>query len=625
MLRHFNQLTSTPSSFTFLKWQGNTFSAASKFQNFTKSVVLFITLLGLVETSSFGQQKISGIVTGSDGVRLGGVNVFVKGSKKGVMSDTSGTYNISAQPGDVLVFSFIGYATTEINVAKDVIINVNLSQSANDLNEVVVTGYMSEKVKDISGSVAVVRPKDLVAVPAGQVEQMLQGRVAGLTVITSGEPGSESNIHLHGIGNFGDVTPLYIIDGVQGDINSLNPYDIESMQVLKDAGAYSIYGVRGANGVIVVTTKKGRSGKPSVVYDFYIGETLPDQGLHILTPQQNADLTWTELRNSGYVDYSGNPSHPLYGNGPTPILPDYVVNDNGIFHGYPASAPEVDSNRYNLDPNNGPIYQIMKYNKQGTDWYHQVFKPALSQNHTISVSGGMEKSHYLFSLGYLDQEGTMLNTYLKRFTARINTEFTVDNIFRMGENLQLVYRDNPKYAKILNDYTNEISRVMGMEPGLPVYDIQGKFVAYDDVNGGPQSNPVGARILTKDNKGNNWQVFGNAFAELDFLKYFTVRSSFGGTLVNYNSTDFEYGSYSGASPNSFSESSGYSRSWTWTNMLNFSKTFNNTHHIKALAGIEEISNYNREVGGSNQNYFTDDPNYRFLSYRKSSNKRINQL
>ena len=133
--------------------------------------------------------------------------------------------------------------------------------------------------------------------PAGQVEQMLQGRVAGLNVITSGEPGSASNIRLHGIGNFGDVTPLYIVDGVEGNINSLNPYDIESVQVLKDAGAYSIYGVRGANGVIVVTTRKGKSGKTKLTYDFYFGYTKPlEKGFDLLTPQENADILWMALK-----------------------------------------------------------------------------------------------------------------------------------------------------------------------------------------------------------------------------------------------------------------------------------------------------------------------------------------
>ena len=231
----------------------------------------------------------------------------------------------------------------KLKLASETSLKIILQAAVVSLDDVVVTGYISQKIKEITGSVAVVKPTDLIAVPAGQVEQMLQGRVAGLNIITSGMPGAGSNVFLHGIGNFGDVTPLYIIDGVQGNINNLNPNDIESLQVLKDAGAYSIYGVRGANGVIIITTKKGRSGKTKISYDFYIGTTRPlKKGPDLLNPQEQADLTWLALRNSGQVDpITGNPSHPLYGNGVNPILPDYFIagQNKGLFEGDPAGKP----------------------------------------------------------------------------------------------------------------------------------------------------------------------------------------------------------------------------------------------------------------------------------------------
>ena len=185
-----------------------------------------------------------------------------------------------------LLISFIGYQSKELKITNQTALKISLSQSAINLDEILVTGYTSQKVKEITGSVAQVKPKDLLAVPAGQVAQMLQGRVAGLTVITSGEPGGPSNVRIHGIGNFGDVTPLYIIDGVQGNINNLNPYDVESLQVLKDAGAYSIYGVRGANGVIVITTRKGKPCKTLLSYDFYSGATSRlNRDLNLLSSQ----------------------------------------------------------------------------------------------------------------------------------------------------------------------------------------------------------------------------------------------------------------------------------------------------------------------------------------------------
>ena len=418
---------------------------------------------------------------------------------------------------------------------------------------------------------------------------------------------------MHGIGNFGDVTPLYIIDGVQGNINNLNPNDIESLQVLKDAGAYSIYGVRGANGVIIITTKKGKSGKTKISYDFYIGTTRPlKKGPDLLNPQEQADLIWLALRNSGQVDpITGNPSHPLYGNGVNPILPDYFIvgQNQGLFEGDPSVNPD----KYNIDPVARGIYQIVKTNKTGTDWFHELFKPAISQNHTITASGGNDKNKYLFSLGFLNQQGTLLTTYLNRLTARINTEFSVNNNFRLGENLQLTHSDNPRIAD--NIYDNEIFRTFRNQPLLPVYDIKGGWATYQ---GGeiPYWNPVSAQVVAKDNKTSNWEIFGNTFCELDFLKNFTARTSFGGTFNYYYFYNYSLNSYNpqggGLPNNSFSETSGYRRSWTWTNTLNFSKTFKN-HSVKALVGTEAINNYNRELGGRRVGYLFNDPDYRFLS------------
>jgi len=181
----------------------------------------------------------------------------MKGSALGTQTDSSGAFSIHGTKGDLLLISFVGYETREINLSSDIFLIVHLQKSINNLNEVLVTGYLSEAAKDIIGSVAIVKPKELTAMPAGQVEPMLQGRVAGMNVITQATPGAGSLISIHGYGNFGDVSPLFIVDGSPADINNLNPDDIQTVVVLKDAGSAAIYGVRGANGVIEVTTKKG--------------------------------------------------------------------------------------------------------------------------------------------------------------------------------------------------------------------------------------------------------------------------------------------------------------------------------------------------------------------------------
>ncbi len=569
-------------------------------------------------TGIFAQQKISGIITDEMGHPLPGATIHLAGSNLAAVSLADGSFDITVKADDILEISYIGFNTQQIKISNFQNLQISLHPLAIALDDIIFTGYSTQKVKEITGSVAVVKSKDLLGVPAGQVEQMLQGRVAGLNIITSGMPGGASNVRMHGIGNFGDVTPLYIIDGVQGNINNLNPNDIESLQVLKDAGAYSIYGVRGANGVIIITTRQGKQGKVRISYDFYTSITRPLKGPDLLNPQEMADLAWIAYKNSGQVAGNGNPYDPLYGNGVNPVLPDYFIagENQGLF----ANDPLVDPALYNIDFTSGPIYQIVQANKKGTDWFHELFKPAFSQNHSLTVSGANEKNKYLFSVGYLDQQGTALNTYLKRYTARINTEFNVNNNIRIGENLQLAYRDNPKIATQQGANFNEISNSITTPPILPVYDIKGGWAHFNPQNYG--ENPVAVRTLGKDDKSNYWEVFGNAYAEADFLKYLTARTSFGGNLINYYSYNYIFSGYlpgpTGLPSNSLVESSGYNRSLTWTNTIKFSKTFGNENHVEALIGTEAINNYNREVGGQRSGFFTNDVNYRFLSNGSSS-------
>ncbi|MES1214600.1 MAG: SusC/RagA family TonB-linked outer membrane protein [Bacteroidota bacterium] len=553
--------------------------------------------------TAFAQQKITGIIRDGNSLPLPGVTVTNKNTGKITLTSSDGGFDIDAGKGDKLEFSFIGYKTTEINVGNEPTINLSLPLLGINLDEVVVTGYTSQRIKEITGSVAIVKTKDLVAVPEGQLEQMLQGRVAGLTVISSGEPGTPVNVRLHGIGNFGDVTPLYIVDGLEmKNINNLNPYDIESIQVLKDAGTYSIYGVRGANGVIVITTKKGKPGKTRISYDFYIGRQIPlKKGLDLLNPQEQADLVWTALKNSNDTADNGYPSDPLYGNGPTAVLPDYFI-PYGAHEGDPGTDPAL----YDYSPDKPDNYQIARFDKTGTDWFHKMFSPATSKNHTVTVSGANDNNHYLLSFGYLDQQGTFLNDYLKRFTARVNTQFSVFKSFRVGENLQLNSSVNPKLWNNGN-YSAVGATTLLFNPFVPENDIKGNMLP---------GTPIQIATLLNDDKANYWEVFGNAYAEIDFLKKFTFRSSLGGTLNNYYSYSHVYGGYTQGSFNYnsiFNESSGYAKTWTWTNTVNFSSSFLQNHHVKVLVGTEEKSNYNREVGGSRKGYFTNDPRYFTLS------------
>lgn len=560
--------------------------------------------------SVIGQEKVTGVVSTNTGTPLAGATVLIVGTATTTTTLADGSFTISAKPGNTLEISFVGYKSRLVKITGETSLKISLSESVINLEEVLVTGYSSQKVKEITGSVAIVKPKDLISIPAGQVGQMLQGRASGLNVITSGEPGGTSNVFIRGFGNFGDVTPLYIIDGVQGNINNLNPYDIESVQILKDAGAYSVYGVRGANGVIVITTRSGKPGKTKISYDSYFGFTQPVKRPDLVNPQEMADLTWLAYTNSGQT-----PGNRFYGFGAKPVLPDFFIagSNEGLAAGDPRANPDLN----NIDIYKDTVYQVIQSNKTGTNWLNELFQPAFSQSHSVSIAGANEKNKYFVSFGYLDQQGTALNTYLKRFTTRVNTLISANDHIRVGENIQLTYRDNPtltRYPSFPTD--NDIFRSILMPPIVPVYDVKGGWAHYLQ----PMffgENPVALRVIAKDDKAHSWEVSGNVFAEVDFLKSFTARTSFGGTLVNYYSYSYNYYTYdtltNGLPDNTFIEASGYRRSWTWTNTIKFIKTISGDHHINALIGTEAIDNYNREVGGRRVGFFTNNVNYRFLT------------
>ncbi len=572
-------------------------------------------LLFLLTISSFAyaQKKVSGKVTdGENNSSLPGVTVLVKGTQTGTVSDSDGNYSINVPAGsaDILVFSFVGYISQEVAVGSQTTLNVTMAPDVRALEEIVVTGYSSQQKKDITGAVSVVKAKDLTAVPAGTTEQMLQGRAAGVTVISSGQPGTGSSVRIRGFASFGNNQPLYVVDGVQTfDIASLNPNDIESMQVLKDAGAASIYGARASNGVIIISTKRGKTGTAKVTYDGYYGMQAQGKGFtNLLGTQEMADLTWLSLKNAGQVGANGNPSTAQYGNGATPVIPDYIV-PSGAREGDPRVNPAL----YNVDYGAGDIYQIVKANKQGTNWYKEATRNAPIQSHSIGMSGGTESANYYVGLNYFDQQGLVLNTYLKRYSLRANTDFKIKKNIRAGQSTIFTYKDNPTIGNLSEG--NEISNAYRIQPIVPVYDINGGWAGTRGANLGNGNNPVAARTRAVDNKGYEIKLVSNAYAEIDIMKDFTLKSSFGVSLQNGHNFGYNYRSYENAengSSNSFGESSFYNNTWNFTNTLAYKKTIGK-HNITAMAGVESFNENGRGVNGSRINYYSDDPNYRTLS------------
>jgi TonB-linked SusC/RagA family outer membrane protein len=574
--------------------------------------------------STFAQtKKITGKVTSSENSEpVLGATVQVKGTSTGTVTDVNGAFSLSVPENATLVVSFVGFKPLEVTVGSSSSLDIKLESSASSLNELVVTGYTTQQRKEIVGAVSTVKAKELVAVPAGNAEQQLQGRVAGLTVLSSGQPGTTSLVRIRGFASFAGNEPLYIVDGVPTfSIENINSFDIETTTVLKDAGSASIYGARASAGVIVITTKRGNRGKLQVTYDGSYGWQNPGKGFKMLSPQETADYTWTALRNAGKVQANGNPIHAQYGNGVNAVLPDYILagSESGVFEGNPA----IDQSKYNVDFNKGPIYQIVRANKAGTDWYKEITRTAPIQQHSVGLSGGNDESRFYVGFGYYNQEGVVLNTYLRRYTIRANSEFTIHNRVRIGENIQIAYRDNPQLTN-LNE-GNAISLAYRMNPIIPVYDVNGGWAGTAAKGTNNPSNPVANQVRAKDNKGHAFGIFGNVYAEVDLFKDLTFRSSFGGGLFSFYANGINSKTYENSENignDQLFEAGGYGHSWTWTNTARYQHTFG-IHDFKGLIGIEAIRDgAGRSINGTGLNPFTNTVNYRTLTTTQSSGRTV---
>ena len=575
------------------------------------------TETGLAQNPNLSADRIvTGTVRGDNSDALPGVSVVLKGTQSGTVTDVDGKYSISIPDatGATLVFSFVGYASQEIPVGSKTVQDVVLLSDVRALNEVVVVGYGTQRRQDLTGAVAVVNVSELQQQPTSQITSQLQGRASGVTVLGSGQPGEAPQIRIRGINTFGNNSPLYVVDGVPTqNINDINPNDVATMQVLKDAGSASIYGSRAANGVIIITTKRG-SGKIKVQYDAYVGTQLPKSGnvWNLLDPQETAQLKFNALRNTNPNDPIND---PLYGSGPTPVLPQYI-SPQGAGEGDASVNPalyNVNPNYTNADQYNN-FYRITRANQSGTDWFHEIFKPAVITSHNLTASGGGPQGNYLFSFNYFNQQGTLINTYLKRYTIRSNSQYNIGEHIRIGENLAFSVSDNPRVNALTEG--SAIGMAFREQPIIPVYDINGNYGGGYGQGLGNANNPVAIQQRTRNNRGQSTRLFGNMYAEIDLFKDFTLRSSFGGELYAGSFRSFSYPTYENqenTTTNSYTENSFSGFNWTWSNTLNWQHTFADIHSIKVLVGTENYKNQGSYLGGTTTGYFTFDPNFTTLT------------
>jgi TonB-linked SusC/RagA family outer membrane protein len=515
------------------------------------------------------QHVVSGTVKDENtGEQLPGVNVVLKGTSSGTISDAEGRYSLEVPSQDaVLIFSFVGYAKQEVPVGERNSIDVLLMSDISTLDEVVVVGYGTQKKSVVSGSISSVKAADLEGMPINRIEQALQGRTSGLTIAAnSGQPGGGATVRLRGITSFNrdggnNNQPLWVVDGViidNGGIGYLNQSDIESIEVLKDAASQAIYGARAAAGVILVTTKKGKAGTLKMNYNGYYGISEPARKLDLLNATQYATL-----RNEAAAA-NGDP--------------------------LPFANPEAYG--------------------QGTDWQSLIFnKSAKRQNHEFSISGGNEKSTFYTSFGYLSQEGivaTDISKY-KRFNIRLNSTHKAKKWLTVGQNLGYAYNKSIGLGNTNSEFGGPLSSAINLDPitppvvtnpteaNLPIYtnnpvrrDENGNPYGISPYVGQEMTNPLA--YISKQLGNYDWghNIIGNFFVEAEPIKGLKVRSTVGAKLAFWGNEAFTpvyfLNSSNIISQNSFTRENNVRLDWNLENTISYTRTLLEDHNVTVLVG-----------------------------------------
>jgi TonB-linked SusC/RagA family outer membrane protein len=512
--------------------------------------------VSVIEDAVQQKKEISGKVTDRNGLPLPGVTIIVKGSTQGTITNAEGKYTLSdVAEGDVLQFSFMGMETQEVNVSGKTNINLVMYESTIGIEEVIAIGYGTQKKSDITGSVSSVKGDELTQMPMQRVDQALQGRASGVLVLnTAGAPGAQTTIRVRGMNSInGGNNALVVIDGLQGgNLNSINPNDIESLEILKDASATAIYGSMGANGVILVTTKRGKKGKPTINYSYSYGSQSIRSKLDIM-----GAADYARTRNAFRATQNGSGT-------PVPIFTEQQIQE--------------------LERTGG------------TDWQDEIYRIAPIQNHQLSMGGGTENMRYMVSGGYLDQQGILLNSEYERFTLRANfsADITEKVSFELNWGGSKEFGSSPPYGggTALSFLGQAVNIAPRWDPTTPPYDANGNYNSHPVGYGAYDTwNPLAATV-EPDIQNHTIRNNVNTYIEYEIIDGLKLKISGGAAISNvndksyYNSKTWEgkpVGGVVGYGTLTEQVNSHYQNS----NILSYDKTFNNTHKLTAIAVAEQ--------------------------------------
>lgn len=520
-----------------------------------KFKIACISLLVMCGQIAFSQTKtLSGTVLDDTGAPLPGASIVVSGTTNGTQSDFDGNFTINANSDATLLISYIGFITKKVIVGNQNTIKVQLEVDNNVLDEIVVVGYGSQSRADVTGAISTISADDITSIPVATADQALQGRAAGITVLNSGSPGSAPVVKIRGIGTPNNSNPLYVIDGViSNGLGDLNANDIASISVLKDASTTAIYGSQGANGVVMVTTKNGTSGKVKMSFNTYSGTQFTTERFDLLNTQE-------------YLQYAGE---------------------------------------LGLSPTRANIASTT------TNWQDEIFTSGIVQNYDLNVSGGGENSNFRISAGYLNQEGTIVETGFERYSFRANSNFSLGK-FNIGETMSVAFNgQNPENQ---NGGRSLIEHAIKMAPYLPVYNTNnlGGFQGPNNGQDGQDAeNPVRAQTLGEAlNK--SVAISGSIFGEYEIIEGLKFKSQAGLQYRTFNNNRFipSYNDDSEGATHSFSyaqitKNSGTLQTIQLTNSLNYEKTLNDVHNFELLLLADKYENKLTGINITSQNPISD--------------------
>lgn len=510
------------------------------------------------------------VLSGSDNEPLIGASVRAVATNAGTSTDIDGNFTIKVPQGSDLQVSYIGYEPQTLKAQPSM--TITLKENSTSLDEIVVVGYTTQRKADLTGAVAVMNMKEPLSENSGNIMNSMAGKLPGVNVVPDAAPGGTGSIRVRGMSTANSSNdPLYVIDGVPTDnINCINPSDIETMQVLKDAASASIYGSRAANGVVIITTKQGKGDRLTINVNYAASAQTIAKRYKMLDANQWGVAYWAASANSNI-----KPSHVLYGNGDVPVL-----------------QPFVDGN-----PN---------FPTTNTDWQDEVYQTAWTNNLTASISNNTEKGSVMFSLNYINQNGNIKDTFYERYSARINSRYDFNKYITVGENLMIARWTN-RGMDVAGDRGIPFT-AMSQHPALPVKGINGEWTLPLGLIASDLANPCQLIANAADNDLSSWRILGNAYLEVKPVEGLTLKSNIGIEHSQYFNVTLGR-TVNPGDVNSVSSVYGQGDTWTWTNTANYNKTFGGVHHLNVLLGTEAIGYTFKDLSGSRQDFAFEDKDF----------------